>query len=204
MEPVDLHVLVSPDWPAALLDRALASTAGAPCQVWLAPWLGEGEGASRAAAYRLGQAPYVAWLDADDELIPGGMAALVAALEARPDACGAYGGEERVYAGGRLERAMDERWDPIAQLCLASGQHNAVVMRRQAVLPWLGELSAFTPRSNRLLRGLVTASGPWVCVPVLAYRWYRDRPCSLGAAPTPALDRSITRRLAPLLCRLDR
>lgn len=202
MNPIDLHILRSDDWPADLFARALASTEGQPVNVHVVPYTGT-LGRNRAHGYRQGTAPYVAFLDADDELIPGGLSALLVALESDPTLCGAYGGEERVSPDGAAKIAMDRAWSPVAQLTRGDAMHNAALMRRAAVLPWLDEIAGYGGRSNRLLRGLITHYGPWQAVPVLTYRWYL-REGTLRSHPLPQIDRAVTQRLAPILMSASR
>lgn len=195
--PIDLHILRSDDWPADLFARALASTEGQPVNVHVVPWTGD-LGQSRAQGYRQGHAPYVAFLDADDELIPGGLAACLTVLEADASLCGAYGGEELVWEDGKVNTRLDTVWSPVAQLTAASAQHNGILMRRAAVQSHLDEIARCPLRTNRLLRGLITQYGPWAAVPVLVYRWYL-RSGTLRSTSRPDNNAAITRRLAPIL-----
>lgn len=60
----------------------------------LAGWRSGPDGGQAAAineGIARGTAPYVCWLNSDDLLLPGGLQALVDALEAAPDAPAAYG-----------------------------------------------------------------------------------------------------------------
>lgn len=59
-----------------------------------------GQAAAINAGMEWGRAPYVCWLNADDELLPGGLARLHDALVACPDAVAAYGGCEFVDESG--------------------------------------------------------------------------------------------------------
>lgn len=195
--PIDLHILRSPDWPRDLFERALASTEGQQVTVYVVPWTGH-NGRDRAHGYRQGVAPYVAFLDADDELIPGGLEALLTALETAPGRCGAYGGEERVTTDGITTTHQDTVWTPIAQLTGASALHNAILMRRAAVLPHLAETARHPLRSNRLLRALITQSGPWLAVPAMAYRWYL-RPGTLRTVHRPDVEAAILQCMASVL-----
>ncbi len=195
--PIDLHILRSDDWPPDLFERAMASTEGQPVNVHVAPDTGV-LGRDRAHGYRQGIAPYVAFLDADDELIAGGLEALLEALESDRSLCGAYGGEERIHPDGRVEYREDARWNPVAQLTLASAMHNGCVMRRSAIMAHLREIESYRGRANRLLRGLIVQSGAWQAVRTPVYRWHL-RDGALHTIPLPAMDRAVTRRLTPIL-----
>ena len=197
MSPIDLHILHSPGWHIDLFERAIASTEGEPVNVHIVPYAGNA-GADHAHGYRQGTAPYVTFLDADDELIPGGLAALAAILDANPSLCGAYGAEERIWPDGRTELRSDQKWSPIAQITRTSAMHNAILMRRSAVMPHLAETAKLPVRSNRLLRGLIVQHGPWQACQTPSYRWHL-RDGSLRTQSAPGIDAAITRRLTPIL-----
>lgn len=197
MQPIDLHIPVSDDWPRDLLERALASTDGEPVNVHIVPYSGH-DGRARAEGYSRGTAPYLAFLDADDELIPGGMATLAAVLDSNPALCGAYGAEEHQHPSGLRTMQADARWSPIAQLTATGHLHAGAIMRREAVSAHLKEIARCPRHANRLLRGLITQHGPWQANQVPSYRWHL-RDGSLRTQPAPGIDTAITRRLAPIL-----
>lgn len=195
MARIDLLLLDGAAWRPEAFARALASTAGHPVNVHLVPWLGE-YGVSRAAGCHAGTAPYLAFLNADDELIPGGLAALLEVLESDPTLCGAYGGEEQVAVDGSVTVRLDRTWDPLAQLTATNAQHNGCLMRRAAVMPYLAEMATAGIYCNRLLRGLMVQSGPWRAVEVPVYRWF-VRPDALHRTGTDKVRLAwITRRIS--------
>ena len=76
--------------------------------------------------------PYVAWLNADDEYLPGGLEALVQALDAAPGAPFAYGHADLVdETGAPYGRYAVEPWsrDRFARRCFVS--QPATLMRRE-------------------------------------------------------------------------
>ena len=80
-----------------------------------------------------GSAPYVAWLNSDDLYLPGGLAALCAALDANPAAAMAYGRAWHVDDLGRRKgpvwvRPFSERW--LANACFIC--QPATLIRRSA------------------------------------------------------------------------
>jgi hypothetical protein len=196
MQPIDLHIPVSHDWPRDLLDRAIASTDGEPVNIHVVPYQGH-DGQARAHGYSQGRAHYVAFLDADDELIPGGMAALLDLLDTDPSLCGAYGAEEHITPAGRALHS-DPHWRPLDQLLGRSHLHAGAIMRRTAAAPHLPEISTHPRHANRLLRGLITQHGSWQACQAPTYRWHL-RDGSLRTQPVPDIDTAITRRLTPIL-----
>jgi glycosyltransferase involved in cell wall biosynthesis len=93
----------------------------------------EGQAAAINEGVAKGTAPYVAWLNSDDWLQPGGLAKLVAALEREPAAPMAYGRAWNfVERSGKTHpvyvRPFSERL--MAQLCIVS--QPATLVRRSA------------------------------------------------------------------------
>lgn len=190
---VDLHVLRSPDWPDELLDRALESARDAPVNVHLVPWERH-HGRARASGYLKGGAPYVGFLDADDEVFPEGLDRLVEALASKPRACGVYGREERIREDGSARIVPAAPYHPSLLLACAGPLHNAILMRRELVERFLGETAELPLRSNWLLRGLVARWGQWQAVDAVAYRWH-IRPGSRRLEPAPGIEGRIMQAL---------
>lgn len=93
----------------------------------------QGQAAAINESVARGSAPYVCWLNADDWLLPGAFARLIAALEAQPQAPMAYGRAwNHREPGGRetpvFVRPFSERL--MAQLCIVS--QPATLIRRSA------------------------------------------------------------------------
>lgn len=92
-----------------------------------------GQSAAINEAVARGSAPYVAWLNSDDLLLPGGLAALVARLEARADAVAAYGRAWSLEdSTGRMRPVWVEPFSErrLAVRCIIS--QPACLMRRSA------------------------------------------------------------------------
>jgi len=78
------------------------------------------------------QTPYVAWLNADDVYLPGGLSALSAALDAHPEASFAYGQARLIdESGGPCGNYHVEPWsrDRFARRCFVS--QPATLIRRR-------------------------------------------------------------------------
>lgn len=99
--PIEVYVLDggSTDETRQVLERWSPRLAG-----W---WSGPDDGQSWAInrGIRLGSAPYVAWLNADDMYLRGGLKHLVEALDTNPSAAVAYGRCKVVDSRGRCLRA---------------------------------------------------------------------------------------------------
>jgi len=93
----------------------------------------EGQAAAINECIARGSAPYVAWLNSDDWLLPDGLAKLIAALERDADAPAAYARAWNSFEGsGRMTPVWVEAFDEkrLAWRCIVS--QPAVLMRRSA------------------------------------------------------------------------
>lgn len=79
-----------------------------------------------------GRAPYVCWLNSDDLYLPGGLAALLQALEADPSAPAVYGRAWNLFDDGRRSAVWVEPFDVhrLAVRCIVS--QPATLIRRAA------------------------------------------------------------------------
>jgi hypothetical protein len=173
---IDLHILnhaaaTRPDWWQACLASAQAAEATGLVTLHLMEGTGESIGANRAAAFRLGRHPFVAYLDNDDLLLPEALPALLQALTERPEVCGVYSDRMQIDANGKVLFTMRRsHWTPDYSLRQQDYPHMLAVYRRAAVLPHLDTIASFSVYSDFVLAGLATQSGPWLHVPVVAYQ----------------------------------
>jgi glycosyltransferase involved in cell wall biosynthesis len=91
-----------------------------------------GQAAAINEGIAAGTAPYVCWLNSDDLLLPGGLAKLLAALEAQPRAAMAYGRAWDAHDDGRRTPVFVRPFKAwlMAQLCIVS--QPATLVRRSA------------------------------------------------------------------------
>jgi hypothetical protein len=125
-------------------------------------------GKARAFAFTLGDAEYVSFMDDDDYAIPGIMQQCIDYLDQHPDCVGVYTDTEHLYADGRrFAEPKGRPWSPIVQLQRAQEVTHLKVMRRDAVMPYLGELSKWPTWEEYVLCGLMTERGYWHHLPVV-------------------------------------
>src|SRR4051812_20008210 len=92
----------------------------------------QGQAAAINEGIAAGTAPYVCWLNSDDWLLPGGLARLVAALEAAPEAAMAYGRTWDARDDGTMKPALVRPFNEwlMAQVCIVS--QPGTLIRRSA------------------------------------------------------------------------
>lgn len=91
-----------------------------------------GQAAAINEGIAAGTAPYACWLNSDDYLLPGGLAKLLAAMEAVPGAAMAYGRAWDAHDDGRRTPVFVRPFKAwlMAQLCIVS--QPATLVRRTA------------------------------------------------------------------------
>lgn len=200
---VDVHVLCGPATPAQWQDAALCSARQPGARVWPLPALPGAFGAARARGWAVGTAPWVAFVDDDDVLLPGAVAACLDALADQPAAMGAFTDELQVLPDG-TERpglsTVNGPWNPALQALLAGYGHHFVVLRRAALQDLLPELPQWGGMADYVVRGLVCRFGPLVRVPIVGYRW-RVREASTHTHIAPEVAAAARARVAPVLAR---
>lgn len=129
MNPIDVHILRIPSTRQDWLDVCLASLVDEPVNVRVIPGVEGNIGAGRAAGFALGEAQYVALVDPDDWVLPGGFAACLRVFNDYPeaDAVGTY----ELYANENGEIVDRTHYQP----------HHLMVYRRSAITPLLADLA---------------------------------------------------------------
>lgn len=201
--PVDVHVLhcyEPPEW----IDAALASLAKEPVNVYLCAGLPGKLGRARSRAFAQGSAEYVAWLDGDDEVMPGAFVAALEVLAADPGIVSTYCDLQLLGQPDGVGY-IKTPWTPWKQLWSLSEVHHLHVMRRAAVEAVLGVLEKWDGYEEFVLMGLLAKFGRHYHIPQRLYRFrqhnqYR-RAGSIGGT---MLYREAYKVVAPILLDLHR
>lgn len=200
---VDCHVLhchEPPEW----IDAALASLAQEPVNVHLCAGIPGKLGLARARAFSSGSAEYVAWLDGDDEVMPGAFDAALAALDADPGVVSTYCDIQLIGEpdGIGYKKAS---WSPWAQLWGIAEVHHLHVMRRAAVEACLEALERWDGYEEFVLMGLLAKAGRHHHIPRRLYRFRQHNQYRrAGSIGGPALYREAYKTVAPILLDLHR
>jgi len=198
---IDVHVLYCYE-PVRWIDDALISLAAEPVNVHLVPGIKGKVGLARTNAFREGNAPYVAFVDGDDEVIPGAFDAALAVLDSRPDVVSTYCDIQLIGQpdGGGYIKAP---WDPSSQLQRMAEVHHLHVMRRSAVMPLLEELARWDGWEEYVLMGLLCRYGVHHHIPQTLYRFRQHNAYfRAGMIGGQAMRRAAARRVTPVLAPL--
>jgi GT2 family glycosyltransferase len=130
-QPVAVEVMLadagSTDDTQAVIDRWRGQLA------WWRSAPDRGQPAAVNEAVSRGRAPFVCWLNSDDLFLPGGLAALVAAMDADPSIAVAYGATLLIDEPGRVigrRRAVQFSERALSRRCIIS--QPASLIRREA------------------------------------------------------------------------
>ena len=170
---IDCHVLVDPSRDASAV---LAQLAAEPVNLHIAPARPGRISAARAAAIRAGSAPYVCWVDDDDQIAPGIFSRLLAVLEQNPEACGVCCREARVDVSGRVLGVSPPagwRWSVADMIDQHPLVHHIALMRRETVLPLLDAMQRWPMVGDQWLIWMQAQFGPWQLLDEIGYTWRR-------------------------------
>lgn len=195
---IDCHVLhchEPPEWIADCLDSLRAE----PVTVYLRQGIDGKVGLARAKAFAEGQAPYVAWVDGDDAVVPGAFEAALEVLESQPEVVSTYCDIQLIDQPDGVGYIKGP-WRPVRQLINPSEVHHLHVMRRAAVMPWLAELARWDGYEEYVLMGWLCRYGVHHHIPRTLYRFrqhmhYRRA----GMIGGPNMRRAATRAVMPFL-----
>jgi glycosyltransferase involved in cell wall biosynthesis len=200
---IDCHVLHCHE-PKHWLMAALASLAAEPVTVHLRPGIPGRVGAARARAFAEGDAEYVAWLDGDDEVMPGAFAAALAVLDADPGVVSTYCDIQLIDHPEGVGYIKGP-WSPWRQLWKMAEVHHLHVMRRAAVMACLEELERWDGHEEYVLMGLLARFGRHHHIPRRLYRFRQHgaypRAGAIGGSPSW---RRAHQTVAPILMDLHR
>ena len=152
--------------------RTLHSLRYDDVQVHRMPWLGHiGKSRREALLTYGGTAPYLCWVDADDEVVPGAIDRCVDRLERDMTLVGVYTHERRIDADGRqIQMLQRPEWSIEAMLMHRLLLHHLVVVRREAAV-WAADevnygVGQLYPWYCRML-----LCGRYALEPIIGYSW---------------------------------
>ncbi len=170
---IDVHVLLLPSTNQEWWQECQESMQGEPVNLHLVDGVEGHIGKGRAKGFAEGTAPYVSCVDPDDLVMPGAFSACLEALDANPEACGAYTDELLINAKDKVIKPgvfSGMPWNPLLQL-EPQYLHHVYVIRREFVQKYLLELRRWPGMAEFVLKGLLPAHGPWIHVNRMGYKW---------------------------------
>lgn len=170
---IDVHVALLPTTDKVLWRECLESLKDEPINIHIVEGVPAHIGRARYGGFAKGTSPYVSCVDPDDLVIPGAFAACLETLAAHPEACGVYTDELIIDRVGNVIRPgiwSETPWNPLFQL-EPKYLHHVYVMRRCYVEKYYLELLRWPSMPEFVLKGLITAHGPWIHVNRFGYKW---------------------------------
>lgn len=197
---IDAHVLLHhsydrPEW----LGQCLASLSSEPVNVYLVTSPSTNVGALRAAAFELGQAPYLSFVDDDDWVAPGAFQACVDALDEDDTLVGAYTDWTAVLPDGREVRQYLPEWSPLTGLVNYANILHTKVFRREPTMRLLGGLATWETLEEAWLVGMLTANGAWKRLPINGHFKRAATPGGAGSRITSNLLHRYQLEVGPIL-----
>jgi len=216
-QPVELELLVcddgSRDGTGAVAESVAARDPRVRVLRFARP---RGVVAARNALLREARGRYVAFLDADDAYLPGGLAAQVALLECRADVALVHGGAEIIEEGGRLlppwrrpfsEDVVEEGVVAFGELLLSNEVVTSTAVARRSALIAAGGFHRVGPSSSDWDMWLRLALQGAVAYRAASVARYRQHPATISRATTATgarlrCDARVTRRALHLCHRM--
>lgn len=220
-QPVALELLVCDDGSADGTVRVAEAFAASDSRVRvLRHRRARGVVAARNLLVGAARGRYVAFLDADDAYLPGGLAAQVALLERRADVALVHGGAEIIEEGGRelppwrrpfSEDVVEDGGSAFGELLLCNEMVNSTVVARRSALDAAGGFVRVGPSSSdwdMWLRLALHGAVAYRAAPVARYRQHAASISHTAVASGARLrcDAHVVRRalrLSPRIARQD-
>lgn len=197
---LDIHMLqlrATEPW----YQQARASLDAQAANFYIVPGSPLGPGPARAGAFRLGNAPYVAWVDDDDELAPSAAEVAVAYLDAHPEVVAIYSNIDHYSEDWRFIRRTDRlEWSAWRMIHKITETLHWGVWRRAVIAPYVAALATEHRWADwYYLNCMAALHGPLARLPEPLYRWRRKPAGNCGehiALPELA---AVIRKAGPLL-----
>ena len=178
---IDVHILHMPNENQDWWKSCEASLGGHPINIHNCNGIEGHIGLARKLAYEKGSAPYVAFVDPDDIVLPGGFQACLDVIEQSPDVCGVYSMSEVFTYDKDVPRLLHpyRTWSLMEMRLNTVEIHQLTVMRREDVMEFNEQIFPDIPVSNVMHNTAMFLAmadkKPWKAVDYVGYRW-RNHP----------------------------
>lgn len=170
---VDVHCLHIPSTDMNLWKECQSSLLGEPINLHIVQGIVGNIEEGRVKGFRIGNSPYVSFVDPDDIVLPGAFASCIEALEKNKELCGAFTDELLINGNGDTTSKgiwSGKPWHPLKQLDQRY-LHHVTVMRRCYVEKYYDDLILLRHLGEYILKALITEHGPWMHVNHVGYKW---------------------------------
>lgn len=172
---VDVHVLHMPYEKPSWREKCLNQLAAEPVNVHHLDGIAGDIRAARNAAFRVGTAEYVSFVDLDDEITPGIFQHCIDILDQNPDVCGVYTMSHIIDENDNVV-GFTHAFRPFLQesRCDFLEIHQLVVMRREKVIQMLDSHYDEIPLcvgAEVHMYWLMARNDPWIATKRLGYKW---------------------------------
>jgi len=194
---IDCHVLTLPSTFEPWRRLLAADLACQPCNVHWVDGVPGHIGAARWRGLTAGSAPYVAFADPDDRVLPGALDACLGALIADQSAVVACTAEQRIDMGGNRVGMPDLA--PFSHRALVRSPqhlHHIIVARRAPALIAADRVRHLRRGFNWAWTMVLAQMGGAIRLPIVGYEW---RVHAGGFHRTPGADPDEIRRAAQVI-----
>ena len=183
MNRVDVHILMHPGQDrSATLEPLLEQLEREPVTVHLIPGKLRDIGAARAEGFRAGEGPLVSYVDDDDEIVEGVYTKVLECFNSEPaiDGCAT---RELHFRHGAREGLVKQFIFKYYNKYNAGDVHHVTTWKREAIGPYLNDISRINTNSEQHLTGLLLRDGARIRhIPFVGYVWREH------AGSTPSLN----------------
>lgn len=139
---IDVHILRMPGENQAWFDQCLHSLKNEPINLHVLDGKKDDLGGARAAAFLVGESPYVSWVDPDDYVLPGGFAACMTSLQSEQSVAACTQEYRTGISGKIIDLEKPANW-----------VHHLIVLRRETVIRYLQTWKDWDHLSSNISEG---------------------------------------------------